>query len=227
MSITNTGRATRPGQIVRDLKFYSVEPQWRGETAYVVGGGPSFNAIDPERLRGRRVIALNRSFEKLPFADFALFADPRIWHRKEYREGLLALQGRVIGLYPCGTYDQVLLMHRRKPPGLSAQRDMLTVNGTVMTAGINLAVLLGANPIVLLGADGKRAEDGRTQHYATRYPWKADPKCWSRHARDLETLVQPLSALGIAVLNASPGSAWTMFPVIDPNSVLPSIAGVS
>lgn len=212
---------------MRELKFLSVEPEWRGETAFVVGGGLSFNAIDPERLRGCRVIALNRSFEKLPFADFALFADPRIWFHKEFCEGLLNFKGRVIGLYPCGTYDQVTLMRRRKQPGLSAQRDTLTVNGTVMTAGINLAVLLGANPIVVLGGDGKRGEGGRTQHYATPYPWKPNPKCYARHARELTALLPSLKGLNVDVFNASPGSAWTMFPIVDPNSVLPQIPGVA
>ena len=52
---------------------------WSGERCFIVGGGPSLRGFDWGRLRGERVIAVNRAFEQLPFADISVSLDER-WH---------------------------------------------------------------------------------------------------------------------------------------------------
>jgi hypothetical protein len=85
---------------------------------------------------------------------------------------------------------------------------------TTFTAAINLAVHLGAAKIVLLGADGKLGEGGRSHHHTPHAWWKFLVGRWEKHRAELETLVVPLQKLGIPVLNASPGSQWDLWPVM-------------
>ena len=53
--------------------------EWAGETAFIVGGGPSALHADLSTLRGRKVIAINSSWRAMPWADFLVFSDNRWW----------------------------------------------------------------------------------------------------------------------------------------------------
>ena len=57
--------------------FWSVPREWPGETAFIVGGGPSVLGQDLDALRGRRVIVINSSVYAVPGADFLFFDDHR------------------------------------------------------------------------------------------------------------------------------------------------------
>jgi hypothetical protein len=56
-----------------------IPPMWQGETVYVIGGGPSFEAVNPDRLRGRNIVVVNTSWVRVPFADVLFFGDDRWW----------------------------------------------------------------------------------------------------------------------------------------------------
>lgn len=224
------GRVTRPGQVVKQYPLWHVpHGMWKGETVYIVGGGPSFLAVDPERLRGRRVIALNRSFETVPFADVLLLADNRLFTDSDIRPGILSFKGQVIGLYP-DYKDQdprFAIMRRVKPPGFSDRRDTLTCSCTIMTAGIDFAQKAGAARLVLFGADGKKDKKGRAHHHREYTRWALIESRWAAHRIALETLVEPLKIRGIEVLNASPGSAWPIWPIVNPDDVLPPLGATA
>jgi hypothetical protein len=57
--------------------LWLIPPAWSGETGFIVGGGVSVETQPVERLCGRRVIALNSSYLRVPFAVFLLFGDSR------------------------------------------------------------------------------------------------------------------------------------------------------
>mgnify|MGYP002682074433 CR=1 FL=1 len=52
---------------------------WKGQRCFIVGGGPSLKGFDFGRLRGERVIAINRAFEACPTADIMFAMDPRLY----------------------------------------------------------------------------------------------------------------------------------------------------
>ena len=48
---------------------------WAGRRCFIIGGGPSLKGFDFERLRGERVIAINKAFYDVPFADIVFGMD--------------------------------------------------------------------------------------------------------------------------------------------------------
>ena len=59
------------------MSYWSIPPEWTGETAFLLGGGPSLKGFNAECLRGRRVIAINNSWELAPWADVLYFCDEK------------------------------------------------------------------------------------------------------------------------------------------------------
>lgn len=198
------------------MKPFSVPCEWPGETAYVIGGGPSVLKQDLNVLRGRRVIVINSSVYAVPWADFLFFSDFRWWNEPENRAAIASFPGRVVTTSRFVADKKILICLRSHPPGLALARDTLMRKWTSLTAATNLAAhLVGrGGTIVWLGADGQKAADGRTHHHKP-HRWPHMPGCYDCHRLDLVTIIPSLKALGIAAYNASPGTAWTdLLPVI-------------
>lgn len=193
------------------MTFFTAAPIWPGETCFIVCGGPSLIGFDFARLRGRRVIAINSSYEKVPFADVLVFGDGRWWNWR--RDDARNFGGLIVH---CGEQrDQRLsVMKPVKPPGLARPRDSLCFLNTTLTAAINLAVHFGVKRIVLLGADMQKDAAGRSHHHAP-HPVASREGCWNRHMADLATLVEPLAKAGIEVVNVSPSSLIDFWPKRD------------
>ena len=197
--------------------FWHVPREWECETVFIIGGGPSVLDIDLEQLRGRRVIVINSSVFKVPWADFLYFGDWRWWHEDVNRAAVASFAGRVVTVSRMCSEDRKVLMCRAaKPPGLALARDSLMQRFTSLTAATNLAAhLVGpGGTIIWLGADGKIAADGRTHHHQPhRFPHR--PGCYDKQHDDLVTILSSLRERRIAAFNASPGTAWTdLLPVI-------------
>lgn len=204
-------------------EYWSVPPGWRGETAYIVGGGPSVTALDMERLRGRRVIAINSSYQVAPFADYVIFADARWWD--EHRPQLGGFAGRVVGV-SAGARDaaphRLLRLKRSKPEaGLSTRPDTVPVRRTTTTAAMGMAAHLGASRIALIGIDQRRGPDGACHHHAP-HKWKNRPgdTTWDAQMEDLRLLAAPLAARGIEVVNCSAVSRIDWWPKLSLDEVL-------
>jgi hypothetical protein len=191
-------------------QYWDIPPEWTGETAFVVAGGPSVGSIDLELIRGQRVIAINSSYQAVPFADFIIFADTR-WY-EHYRSQLVDWKGRIISCSQTARSPQLLRVARRDRPSDDA-RDTLFVKKTTTTAAIELAVKLGAAKIVLLGVDGKNGPDGKTHHHG-RQPWQPVAGWEANHRNDLIQLVEPLKARGVEVCHGTPGSVYDFWPTV-------------
>jgi hypothetical protein len=87
------------------------------------------------------------------------------------------------------------------------------VKNTTLTAAMNLAVHLGVAKIVLLGIDQKAGPDGKIHHHPP-HPWKPTADCWRRQQTDLPKVAEDLTLLNIECVNASPGSALTIWPIV-------------
>lgn len=202
--------------------FWTVPREWSGGTVFIIGGGPSVASQNTGALRGRHVIAINSSFQRVPFADVLIFGDARWWHVNKVASA--AFEFRIVSVLPplpanfspvgpVWTDDRVLKLKKVAPPGMARAPDSVMLRRTTLTAAINLAVHFGAKKIVLLGADGQPASDGRTHHHAP-HPWNQTTNCWDEQRADLATIVTPLQAMGVTVLNASPGSAIPFWPIV-------------
>jgi len=73
--------------------------EWAGEPCFIIGGGPSLKGFDFESLRGKgRVIAINRAYEHVPFADVHFFMDNRYYKRVQGEAAWQTFRGRKVYL---------------------------------------------------------------------------------------------------------------------------------
>ena len=146
-----------------DLQYYTPEPIWQGETAYVIGGGRSLLGFDFERLRGRHCIGCNDAYmlgdllEVAHWGDQSWFAlhwtDAVRMPDLSWKAGLKCFEGlKITSTHTCyGVADDVKVM-RRVSEGLH-YAPKLGWNGNTGSSAINLALVLGAKRVVLLGFD--------------------------------------------------------------------------
>jgi hypothetical protein len=189
---------------------WTITPDWKGETAFIVAGGTSVRNVDLELLRGRKVIAVNSSYEAVPFADYLIFGDARWW--EVHRAHLVDFKGKIV----CGSQsprDVKLLRVRRKSPPMSSEADCLVLQFTTVTAAMDMASKLGCTRIVMLGVDGQVGSDGVIHHHRP-HPWKPAPGWESKHRRDIQAMAAPLKQLGVEVVLATPSAYSDLWPVI-------------
>lgn len=191
------------------------QPDWKGETVFIIGGGSSVAGLQLDRLAGRRVIVINSSYQAYPAADILIFCDKRWFdhERIERRFQIDAFKGRVVTTCQGAQGPPRLWrLHRSKPAdGLARDVGTVAAEFSTLSAALNLAFHLGAARIVLLGIDGKTGANGRSHHHVP-HPWKPVANAWTLQAEELQRIAADLRDRGIEVLNASPDSAWQLWP---------------
>lgn len=193
--------------------MYRAEPIWNGETCYIIGGGPSLLQCDLTLLAGRKVIVINSSYEAFPAAQVLIFSDMRWWC--DHLKHLQSFKGKIISTSRAASgHPNLACMNRKSNLGLADDPGTLMVRNTTLTAAINLAVHFGVAKIVLLGIDQKKAADGRTHHHKP-HKWQQVSNCYQRQQADLPKVAEDLKARGIECVNASPGSALTLWPLVN------------
>lgn len=134
------------------MKKWSVPLEWEGETAFILGGGPSLPIDRLPELRGRgRVIAVNNAGFVAPWADCLFYADSRWleWNRDRLPE----FEGeRIVTRSPSILTKEPIFWLDYKPYRLSFVPSAVG-GGCGGSSAINLAFLFGATRIVLLGFD--------------------------------------------------------------------------
>ena len=196
------------------MTWWRVAPEWASETAFIVAGGSSVLGQDLSLLRGHRVIVVNSSYEAAPFADILFFGDLSWWETHRRREALVAFAGRIVTVSLRAVGRRLLRLRRQvPPPGLSCDPCCVVSERTSLQGAINLAVHLGVKRIVLLGADMRRADNGRSHHHSPHpRPNKPGNRTWDIQMAQLRLAVEPLRELGIEVINTSPISRIDWWP---------------
>lgn len=214
------------------MPAFAIAPEWRGDTAFIIAGGTSVASQGIERLRGRRVLVVNSSYEAAPWAPVLYFADRR-WYFEHYtRPAFKAFAGLKIscnGQPQVRSNPEISWLRRVVPnfdpthgplgPGLAEDPAAVVSNRTSLQGAINIAAHYGVARIVLLGADMCRSVDGRTHHHsAHRWNNKPGTETWDVQMVQLALVVEPLKSRGIDVVNCSPISRlpwWPIMPLSD------------
>lgn len=196
--------------VAKVASYGRVEPIFQGETIVCLGSGPSLTREDVECCRGRaRVIAIKHTLELAPWADvcYACGSDASQWWQRN-AAALKDYPGLRYTLDPAGApWAQVL--RNTGFSGLETSPDGLKTGKNSGYQSIGLAVHLGAKRILLLGFDMKPDAKDR-DHFFGAHWHKARPPFMA--FRELfGTLVAPLKALGIAIVNCSRDTALTCF----------------
>lgn len=186
-----------------------------GEDIFIVAGGASLEGFDFERLRGRVVIAINRSHQSVPFAKILYFTDPKCWHW--YEDTFRAHRAPwKLTSHPANkepeNYPGVLSLARTGARGLDLDPGSVRHGNNSGYAAINVAVHFRPRKIILLGYDMKPTGD--RVHHHPEHPVATKPRAFDHMVRYFDGLVEPLSDLGIEVLNTSMDSRLTCFPKV-------------
>ncbi len=221
-----------------DNRLWSVPRLWPDSTVVCIGGGPSLTQQQVDYCRDKaRVIAVNDAYRPAPWADLLYGCDAQWWkwhdgvpgfggvkvglrYKLDPKDGQIKCQGDWTDeLYP----DVKSLAYREEWGGLEADPRYLRTGteGGGSSSGyqaINLAVHLGASTIILLGYDMKPGPDGKS-HWFGEHPNQV-PLPLESMSTPFDTLVGPLTQVGVEVLNCAPDSAITVFPMARLEEVL-------
>lgn len=214
----------------------TVEKLWPNSTIACVATGPSLTQADARYLRGKLpVIAVNDAHLLCPWADVLYSSDHRWWF---HHDGVPKFAGRKYGVGrdvgkadPYDDFPEIQILMNTGVQGLELDPIGLKTGMNSGYAAINLAVHLGATKILLLGYNlsylfGKAHFFGNhPQPLQPSIEAKKQPKdLYPSFLRNFETLVEPLKQAQIEVINCTPRSALTFFPIQSLRDVLPEVA---
>lgn len=201
-----------------------IEPIWDGEPCLVVASGPS---LTPEVVReiriarwlhGWRVMLVNDAYRALPIADVLYAADGSWWRE---HKGVPAFEGEKWTVHSHMADRRQLaeqfglkLVWGFDETGFSKSPGGIHCGGAAAHSGfqaINLAVLFGANPIVLCGFD-YHGTHFFGEHENLR---QALPEHYAHMAQMFDCVETDAE-----IVNATPGSKLTKFPQLDLNEAL-------
>lgn len=198
--------------------------QYAGETVVCLGGGPSLTQADVDRCRGRaRVIAVNDAYRLAPWAEVLYGCDTRWWR---WQDGAPAFAGQKWSLDGPNwatlqnRFTDIALIGRGQTTGLSLDPGEICTGSNSGYQAINLAVLFGARRIVLLGYD-LQATDGLTHWFGSHPEPYHEPPPFALYLQHFPTLVAPLQAAGVELINATRETALTCFPRVDVDAIFP------
>lgn len=190
----------------------SVPRQWPGSTIVCLATGPSLNQADVDACRDRaRVIAIKDAYNLAPWADVVYGAgvDQTKWWQRNGKRVVAAHQGLRFTLDPAAA-EWASLLQWGAEQGLSTDPARLALGRNSGYQAINLAVLLGAAKIILLGYDMKRAAGEQENFFVG--PTKGPVHRYAEWQPFFRTLLDPLARLGVSVINCTPDSALECFP---------------
>lgn len=209
--------------------IWNVPEMWADQTVYIIGGGPSVLETPLHLIHDRPVIGVNDAFTLGPWVDITFFGDDGWWNRECLN--VLRYPGLIVTCLPIKIYTEMKRVKQVKRIkghlGLHTKtRDRVKWNENSGAASINLAILLGAAKVVLLGFDfrtdkKKGFREGHNWHKRhTSMPAQDIYKNkfflgFKNIARDLKKLNDSGEwPRKVEVLNATPESALGVFPKV-------------
>lgn len=196
---------------------------WAGQPCFLIGGGPSLTGFDFNRLRGRgRVIAINRAFEFIPWADMLFFMDWKFYklcHDDPARKakwdafpGLRVfcnLMGRKLNdVYSIRSLG-------RRGMSWSVQKGIYHGNNSGHGA-LEIALAMGCRPIYLLGYD---MNDDPRSHWHSGYGAKANRRLGQFFVQEFMDMARRIPTVKY-IYNCNPKSGLRIWPFANIDEVL-------
>lgn len=132
--------------------MHPLDGLWRGKRCFVLGGGPSLKGVDLSFLQGERVIAVNWAINCWLQADILYGQDVNVWSWVAAQTGYkgLVITSTASKLPPDFNGLKVYAPNDKWSKSFADGLPYCYKSGTV---AINIAEILGADPIYLLGYD--------------------------------------------------------------------------
>lgn len=181
--------------------------EWRGQEAFIIGGGSSLHNFDFKKLAGRNTVGCNEAFRLGDeIVKICLFGDSSWFQKSKWDLESGRGQMKVLSV-------SVGLEHLRLPwlwhvsraeKGFYSGGSVVGWNYSTGAAAISLAVNLGASRIFLLGFDSN--PDSPTTHWHNRYPKRTEAKSIIRFMKGYKVVADGVNKLGVEVLNVTDGT---------------------
>jgi hypothetical protein len=201
--------------MVKTPPYATVPRSWVGETAVIIGCGPSLTKEDVASCWGQaRVIAIKDAHRWAPWAD-VLYSGDELWWQA-YASSLTFAGEKYACVVPLPTHLAAIeragakLLRFAGHTGLEEKPDGVRSGHHSGYQAIQLAVHFGVAKIILLGYD-MQPGPANESHFVKDHPYKKKAAPYA-HLHVYETLLEPLRALGVTVVNASRSSALGIFP---------------
>lgn len=207
-----------------------IQRAWAGKTCVVIGGGPSLDVaqVDACRRAGVRAIGVNDAYRLAPWVDILYFADSRWWqwHRERPEFQAIAAQLVTVENNRSDTNKETIAAQEAE---IAAERIRLLRNynndlrsgvlsvkqdgvATGLNSGfqaINIAYLLGAARVLLLGFDMQKVA-GKS-HWFGEHPAETSEAHFSSFQHYFRKLAKHCPA-GFEIVNCTPGGKLDCFP---------------
>jgi len=198
------------------------KPIWQGKDVFIIGGGSSLRGFDWSLLKKEHTIGCNQAFRLGPeVCDICIFCDKKfILKDRDPRRGFYDELAKFPN--PVVTNNNQLVKYKitwlkhmpRKVRGLGT--DSLGYNKNTGAAAINLALILGASTIYLLGFDMHLDTTGRP-NWHDRLLDKANEKTYKGMIKGFDNLHKDLEIVfpGRKIFNVTNKSDLNIFPKIN------------
>jgi len=192
---------------------------YAGLDVVVIGGGPSLEGFDWRRLVGVPTIGCNDAYQLgEDVCSVCIFGDIG-WFNHHVRE-LIKFRNPVFTNQPTLVANSPpwVLTLPREQSGL--HKNALGWGGNTGCAAVNLALILGAKRVVLLGFDMKLK--GFKANWHPNHLNKPNPDAYQRFKRGFEAIKKDLPKVfpGSEIVNAGPDSDLNLFPEVDLEEIL-------
>lgn len=203
------------------MSKHSVPRVWPGETVVCIASGPSLTREDVDYVRGKaRVIVVNTSYQLAPWADVLYACDAKWWR---WHKGAPDFAGQKYSLQKDARWHDpaIRVLENTGVEGLERTPTGLRNGRNGGYQAINLAVHFGASRILLLGYDMSQGPH-REEHWHGEHPNRSRSP-FDKFLRVFPSIVAPLQAVGVEVINCSRRTALTCFPRLPIDVALPAV----
>lgn len=200
------------------MRLERAERRWSGR-CIVAASGPSLTQAIADQCGGQRIVAVNDAYRLFPFAD-VLYACDAGWY--DLHAGCRDFRGERWTSHSLSPKNDKTMVADRLGlrviegrDGIGFSRDPAHVhyaNNSGFQA-VNLALLWGADPVVLVGFD-MRAIDKRTHFFGNHKAPLRDGGQYGKWAANFAKAAEMLWHPRPTIINATPGSALTCFPIM-------------
>lgn len=198
------------------MRLVHADRRWSGR-CIVAASGPSLTEAVAARCRGERVVAVNDAYRLLPWAEVKYACD-QAWWEIHHKNVLSGERWTSHSLSPKNDKraisDQLGLMviEGRNGDGFSHDPAVIHYASNSGFQAVNLALLFGADPIILVGFDMREVD--RKRHFFGNH--KAPLRDGHQFGPWIASFARAAKTLGDSprIINATPGSALTCFPML-------------
>jgi hypothetical protein len=104
--------------------------------------------------------------------------------------------------------------------GISLDPEALRTGGNSGYQALNVAVLSGASTVLLVGYDGREPLPGQGSHWFGNHPKLEPIGVFATYRESFSRAAAAIKAVGVRVINCSPGSAINAFEKMDLEAAL-------